>query len=400
MIFSVNSVDQNEVSKEMVVRIIAIIIGTIVIIALIVFWKCVTLKQKKKKLTLSSTIDNENSGNTIPHFTMPILSRVTNNIMKTMQAGIDEATVNYDWTVTLEKKLGEGEFGIVYKATMKKDISTREVAIKQVKNIANQGHLDSLKTELEIMNLLKDQPHQNLVTLIDHLQIEGEAGCLVMEYCNLGQLKDYLRHNNKTLLLEADVGEINSMSLCVWALHISKGMGYLERRKIMHGDLAARNVLLSIDNNGHPIAKITDFGLAKNFWLGECTYADCQEVSKSSKLPWKWMAYEVLAIDPNYTLKSDVWSFGVLLWELLSIGRHPYPDFLKIDEQFLKRLKDGNFLTFPDELENVETWSPKSLFDDVSKLCIQIDEHKRGSFVDVTKTIESYLYESNEYIIL
>ena len=64
MIFSVNSVDQNEVSKETVVRIIAIIIGTMVIIALLVFWKCVTLKQKKKKLTLSSTIDNENSGNT------------------------------------------------------------------------------------------------------------------------------------------------------------------------------------------------------------------------------------------------------------------------------------------------------------------------------------------------
>ena len=347
---------------------------------------------------MPSIISNETSGNTIPRFTMPILSHVANNIMKTMQAGIDEATVNYDWTITLEKRLGEGEFGIVFKATMKKDISTREVAIKQVKNIANQGQLDSLRTELEIMNLLKDQPHQNLVSLIDHLQIDGEAGCLVMEYCNLGQLKDYLRYNNTTLLLEADVGEINSMSLCVWAHHISKGMGYLQQRKIMHGDLAARNVLLSTDNNGHPIAKINDFGLAKNFWLAESVYTDCQEVSKNSKLPWKWMAYEVLAIDPNYTLKSDVWSFGVLLWELLSIGRMPYPEYLKLDGQFLEFLKDGHFLTFPDELENVETWSPKSLFDDVSRLCFQIDESKRGSFFDVTKIIESYLYES--YVVV
>ena len=316
---------------------------------------------------MPSIISNETSGNTIPHFTMPILSHVANNIMKTMQARIDEATVNYDWTITLEKRLGEGEFGIVFKATMKKDISTREVAIKQVKNIANQGQLDSLRTELEIMNLLKDQPHQNLVSLIDHLQIDGEAGCLVMEYCNLGQLKDYLRYNNTTLLLEADVGEIDSMSLGVWALHISKGMGYLQQRKIMHGDLAARNVLLSTDNNGHPIAKINDFGLAKNFWLAERVY-------------------------------TDVWIVGVLLWELLSIGRMPYPEYLKLDGQFLEFLKDGHFLTFPDELENVETWSPKSLFDDVSRLCFQIDESKRGSFFDVTKIIESYLYES--YIVV
>ena len=130
-----NSVDQNGVSKETVIRIIAIVIGTILITALIVFWKCVTLKQKKKRMIISSIIGTENSGN---NYSWDI-SHTTNTIMKAMQADIDEATVNCDWTVKLEKKLGEGDFGIVYRATMKKDNSTTEVGINLNKYQLNYG---------------------------------------------------------------------------------------------------------------------------------------------------------------------------------------------------------------------------------------------------------------------
>ena len=310
----------------------------------------------------------------------------TDNTMKTNQARIDTTTTNSGRTITLEEKLGEGSFGIVYKATLNDGVARKTMALKLVKSGDSKGQVDSLKNELEMMNILKGKPHKNIVGLIDHAQVDGEAIWIMTEYCNLRSLKEYLLRNDKTLMLEANVGEMNSKSLCTWACEVSSGMAFLEKCKIMHGDLAARNVLLSSIDNDHPIAKITDFGMAKSFYI----YPDYQEASRN--VPWKWMAYEVIAIDLRmFSLKSDVWSFGVLLWELLSLGKQPYPEFFKADEKFLKSLEDGNFLSCPKALENLQTWSPNSLFDDVSKLCFQIDKSKRGSFSEIEHTIKTYL---------
>ena len=104
------------------------------------------------------------------------------------------------------------------------------------------------------------------------------------------------------------------------------------------------------------------------------------------------MAYEVIAIDVRHcSLKSDVWSFGVLLWELFSIGKQPYPEHFRADKKFLKSLENEEFLTCPDELTDIQTWQPTSVFDDVAKLCFQIDKSKRGSFAEITNIIEKYL---------
>lgn len=313
------------------------------------------------------------------------------------QAELNEALLKRNCTVSLEEKLGEGNFGIVYQATMKRGRKTSKVAIKHVKNVTNQVHIDTLKSEIELMSTLKSKPNQFLVTLIEHVEKEGEAMWMIMEYCNQGELKKYLRNNKIMLLLEANVGVINSKSLCIWANHVSKGMAYLEECDIMHGDLAARNVLLSSPNNEHPIAKITDFGLSKNF----CEYPDYQEISKSTPIPWRWMAYEVIVDDEKLcSLKSDVWSFGVLLWEIFSLGKRPYPEFNKPDKEFLDALENGKFLTFPKELKDIKTWSPESVFADVSKLCFQIDSSKRGSFCEITKIIQNSLMfmDENSYI--
>ena len=104
-------------------------------------------------------------------------------------------------------------------------------------------------------------------------------------------------------------------------------MEFLERNKIVHGDLATRNILLANDGT---VAKVSDFGLSRSL------YSSVEELSNpSSGLPVRWMAPEVLTMR-QVTNKSDIWSFGVLMWEIFSLGAVPYPEISKIDVQFIQ----------------------------------------------------------------
>ncbi|XP_013783997.1 mast/stem cell growth factor receptor kita-like [Limulus polyphemus] len=130
---------------------------------------------------------------------------------------------------------------------------------------------------------------------------------------------------------------VSTCDLLCWAFQVSRGMEYLESRKLIHRDLAARNVLLSEDN----IVKICDFGLAK----------DCYKYSNYVKkgdgpLPVKWMAIESIR-DKVFTIQSDVWSFGVLMWEFFTLGSNPYPG-IDVDEEFYKKLKNGYRMEKPE----------------------------------------------------
>ena len=119
------------------------------------------------------------------------------------------------------------------------------------------------------------------------------------------------------------------MSLIRWAHGIAKGMEYLASKRIMHGDLAARNILL--DEN--LVAKVSDFGLAKAMY-------DNVGYKKNTRVyvPWKWMALEFLT-DGCFTLKSDVWSYGVVLWEMFALGQEPYCQMGRDDA--IRRIKSG-----------------------------------------------------------
>ena len=151
------------------------------------------------------------------------------------------------------------------------------------------------------------------ITAICHLKHENivkfygiclDSNCIVMELMEGGQLLEYLRTHKQELNL-GDLLEISH--------DIVKGCVYLEKKKFVHRDLSARNCLLTSTNPNRRIAKIGDFGLARNIQVKKY-------YSGGGFLPLKWMAPESL-MEGTFSSDSDVWSFGILLWEIMTLGK-------------------------------------------------------------------------------
>ena len=135
--------------------------------------------------------------------------------------------------------------------------------------------------------------------------------------------------------------------------------------------------------NGIPVAKVADFGLSKNFY-------DNAKYQKESRIevPWKWMALEYLLND-YFMLASDVWSYGVLFWEMLSFGRRPYGH--QGYDEMIDNLKEGYRLPIPQEAEYILTWSASALYKKLSDLCFVIEPTERGTFGNVLEILENEL---------
>lgn len=225
--------------------------------------------------------------------------------------------------VELGKKLGEGAFGFVFKAivtTGENSSETKVVAVKMVKEEASSSDRQDLLAELAIMKKLK--PHPNVVSLIGAVLNEVNCPFVVVEFVPFGDLLGYLRkvrgvqdscyfdmdHQPKTKLC-------TSQELMKFAIESAQGMEYLSMKKIVHRDLAARNVLVGSGKT----CKITDFGMARDIRRSEIYMRTTRGL-----IPVKWTAIESI-LRGIYTTRSDVWSFGILLFEILTVGGSPYP---------------------------------------------------------------------------
>ena len=146
----------------------------------------------------------------------------------------------------------------------------------------------------------------------------------------------------------------------------------------------------NIMEEGCPFAKVADFGLSKRFY-DNVTY------KKQSRMfvPWKWMAFEYLTSD-IFTLTSDVWSFGVLFWELLSFGRSPYGH--QSYSEVLQLLENGYCLECPQEVKRVRSWSPQYLYKNISNACFERDCLKRAPFSKIVEIIQEEIL-SDELIL-
>lgn len=131
--------------------------------------------------------------------------------------------------------------------------------------------------------------------------------------------------------------DINTTHLVSWAFQVARGMDYLASRKVLHGDLAARNILLCDDN----VVKICDFGLARSMYK-----SDNYKKHGEAPLPIKWLALESMS-DQIFSTHSDIWSFGIVLWEFFSLAKVPYPG-MDANESLYLKLKDGYRMEKPE----------------------------------------------------
>ncbi|XP_056460276.1 tyrosine-protein kinase ABL2-like [Gadus chalcogrammus] len=258
--------------------------------------------------------------------------------------------------ITMKKKLGGGQYGEVYMGVWIK--RWRLVAVKKIKE-------DTMEVEelLKEAALMKEVKHPNLVQLLGVCTLETPFS-IVMEYMPNGNLLDYLR--------ECDREETNAVVLLYMATQISSAMEYLEKKNFIHGDLAARNCLVGENH----VVKVADFGLSR------LMTGDTYTAHAGAKFPINWSAPEGLE-NSTFSIKSDVWAFGVLLWEITTYGKSPYPGMDR--SQVYDLLEKGYRMKQP------EGCPPKVY--ELMWACWQWNPLERPSFAEIHQAFETMYHD-------
>uniref|UniRef100_A0A182QYK6 receptor protein-tyrosine kinase n=1 Tax=Anopheles farauti TaxID=69004 RepID=A0A182QYK6_9DIPT len=240
----------------------------------------------------------------------------------------------------LGKSLGEGMFGKVVMAEahgLVKGHPSTVVAVKMLKEGHTDADVKDLVCEMEVMKMIGK--HVNIINLLGCCCKDGPL-YVIVEYAPHGNLKNFLRSHrfgsNYEATNEKEKKILTQKELISFAYQIARGMEHLASRRCIHRDLAARNILVS-DNY---VMKIADFGLARDIHDQEY-----YRKTTTGKLPIRWMAPESLE-EKFYDSQSDVWSFGVLLWEIMTLGGNPYPSIPTWDN-LLEHLKKGKRMEKP-----------------------------------------------------
>ncbi|XP_048460405.1 tyrosine-protein kinase RYK isoform X6 [Rhincodon typus] len=278
--------------------------------------------------------------------------------------------------ITFKDVLQEGTFGRIFHGVLvdEKDPSKeKNVFIKTVKDHASEVQVTMMLTE---SCKLRGLHHRNLLP-INHVCIEdGERPMVLLPYLNWGNLKLFLR---QCKLAEANNPQaISQQDLVHMAIQIACGMSYLARREVIHKDLATRNCV--IDDSLQ--VKITDNALSRDLFP-----MDYHCLGDNENRPVRWMALESL-VNNEFSSASDVWAFGVTLWELMTLGQTPYVD---IDPfEMAVYLKDGYRIAQPINC-------PDELFA-VMACCWALDRDERPKFQQLVQCLTEFHAALGAYV--
>ncbi|XP_066480055.1 protein-tyrosine kinase 6 isoform X1 [Tiliqua scincoides] len=260
---------------------------------------------------------------------------------------------------SLIRKLGAGYFGEVYEGYWKNKV---KVAIKVLPR-ADLTYQDMFKNEIEAMKKLR---HKHILSLYAISSL-GDPIYIITEIMSKGSLLEFLRDSTGKQLQIAELVDMASQ--------VADGMCYLESQNFIHRDLAARNILVGENN----ICKVGDFGMAK-------LIKDDIYLSYSHNIPYKWTAPEALS-HGRYSIKSDIWSFGILLYEIMTLGQIPYPGMS--NSEVVKQVQTGFRMHCPPKC-------PPTLYNIMCK-CWKLNPDERPDFKHLSGLLQSFTnYENPE----
>ncbi|KAL1489268.1 hypothetical protein ABEB36_014201 [Hypothenemus hampei] len=262
--------------------------------------------------------------------------------------------------ITLTKFLGSGAFGEVFEGRAK-GIEKSGLEIKVAVKTLKKGASDQEKTEfLQEAQLMSHFKHEHILQLLG-VCLDNDPHFIIMELMEGGDLLTYLRNCRGAVNNSPTLGLIELLKMC---LDVTKGCRYLEEMHFVHRDLACRNCLVSSGGSDNRIVKIGDFGLARDIYKN-----DYYRKEGEGLLPVRWMAPESL-LDGVFTCQSDVWAFGVTLWEIMTLGQQPYQ--ARSNLEVLHYVRGGGRLGKPKDC-------PRDLYELMLK-CWQMEPDQRPTF--------------------
>ncbi|XP_035904405.1 protein sevenless isoform X2 [Anopheles stephensi] len=282
--------------------------------------------------------------------------------------------------MTSSSLLGSGAFGEVYEGVVKGvdgEAETR-VAIKTLKKGAKLHEKQEFLQEAQLMSNFK---HKHITRLLG-VCLEADALLIIMELMQGGDLLSYLRRSRS---LPGQAARLTMLDLISMCQDVASGCRYLEEMHFVHRDLACRNCLVSSTDPRDRVVKIGDFGLARDIYKN-----DYYRKEGEGLLPVRWMSPESL-VDGVFTSQSDIWAFGVLLWEIMTLGEQPYQ--AKNNLEVLNHVREGGHLDRPKVCPN-EVY-------ELMKYCWRFSPDERPTFrycLEVLRTLRENTSEDTQII--
>ena len=350
-------------SKTTVLVAIVLFITFLPIICLVHIWYKGRVKRLKKGIDTALTGNHDLDQSTLLTTQNPTGEKPNTNILRVVK----------ERELQFSGKLGSGAFGDVYRALWCPSLVRGEkvkilVAVKVIKGKLTQEASKEMLDEAKVMASI------NSPWLVKLLGIAfGDKVMMISSFMPGGALNDYLKSNQKS---------ITAHNMMTWCHQIAKGMQYLESIEMVHRDLATRNVL--VKNVDH--VKITDFGLAK---MLERSQGGCYRLEGGERMAIKWLAPECLR-HKIFSRWSDVWAYGITVWEILTFGGRPWQD-VKIS-QILEKLESGERLEQPNTA-SLDFWM-------FLVRCWLKKPEDRISFKGIVEEIDQMAYDSRRYILV